>query len=137
MEKTLLIKELAKKLELTPKAIRFYEEQGLIPNVKRTDNNYRFYDNDDYKKLSFIKKARALGMSVNEIREIFEIRENGSMPCCHVVAMLEKHKLDVQKKIKDLSEFENQLTKTINLFQANMDIGKNGKICGLIENLFE
>ena len=136
MQNSLLIKELATKLKISTKTIRFYEVEGLIPKAKRNNNNYRFYDNEDYKRLSFIKKARALGMSLEEIKQIFAIREKGTMPCCQVISMLGKHQIETKKKIEELVEFENRLAKTINLFKNNMEIGKNGEVCGLIENLF-
>jgi DNA-binding transcriptional MerR regulator len=137
MENTLLIKELAKRLEISPKTIRFYEEEGVIPKAKRAENNYRYYTEDDFKRLNFIKKARALGMSIEEIRKIFDIREKGNMPCCTVVSMLEKHLNDTEKKIEELTEFKNNLSNTINKFKKNMDVGEQGEVCGLIENLFE
>lgn len=136
MNELLLIKDLSKKLDLTPKAIRFYEKEELIPKAKRDVNNYRVYDNEDFKRFSFIKKARLLGISIDEIKKIFEIREHGSMPCCQVVSMLEKHKIEVQKKIKELVAFEKKLAETIEIFQDNMELGKHGEVCGLIENLF-
>ncbi len=137
MENTLLIKELAQRLDISPKTIRFYEEEGVIPKAKRSENNYRYYTEDDFKRLNFVKKARALGMSIEEIRKIFDIREKGNMPCCTVVSMLEKHLNDTEKKIEELTEFKNNLSNTINKFKKNMDVGEQGEVCGLIENLFE
>lgn len=137
MENNLLIKELAQKLDITPKTIRFYEDEGVIPKAKRADNNYRYYTEDDYKRLKFIKKARALGMSIEEIKKIFEIREKGNMPCCTVVSMLERHLIETEKKIQELTEFKNNLSNTIDKFKNNMNVGEKGEVCGLIEDLFE
>jgi DNA-binding transcriptional MerR regulator len=136
MNELLLIKDLSKKLDLTPKTIRFYEKEGLISKVKRRENNYRVYDDEDIKKLLFIKKARLLGMSIYEIKNIFKIRENGSVPCCEVISTLKKHRIEVKEKIKELSEFEKNLSETIDLFENNMELGKHGDFCGLIEKLF-
>lgn len=137
MESNLLIKELANMLDISPKTIRFYEDEGVIPKAKRDKNNYRYYSNDDYKRLKFIKKARALGMSITEIRKIFEIRQNGDMPCCKVVETLEKHLIETEKKIQELLSFKESLSNTINVFKDNMNVGQKGEICGLIENLFD
>ncbi len=137
MTSVLLIKELAERLNITSKAIRFYEEQGIIPKAKRDKNNYRYYTEDDYKRLSFIKKARTLGMSIEEIKQIFRIIEKGDMPCCTVVSLLEKHEIETQQKIDDLIDFKKNLSKTISNFKANMNIGEQGHFCGLIEHLFE
>ncbi|MFN8578890.1 MAG: heavy metal-responsive transcriptional regulator [Candidatus Sericytochromatia bacterium] len=137
MENNLLIKELAQKLDITTKTIRFYEDEGVIPKAKRADNNYRYYTEDDYKRLKFIKKARALGMSIEEIKKIFEIREKGNMPCCTVVSMLERHLIETEKKIQELTEFKNNLSNTIDKFKNNMNVGEKGEVCGLIEDLFE
>lgn len=137
MENTLLIKELAQMLDISPKTIRFYEEEGVIPKARRNESNYRYYTDDDYKRLKFIKKARALGMSIEEIRKIFEIRENGNMPCWTVVSTLEKHLRETEKKIEELVSFKNNLSNTIDKFKNNMEIGEEGEVCGLIEHLFD
>lgn len=136
MENTLLIKELADRLDINPKTIRFYEEEGIIPKAKRSENNYRYYTEEDFKRLAFIKKARNLGMSINEIKEIFKIRETGEMPCCTVVSMLERHEKEIQEKINEMIKFKEKISQTIGNFRKNMDIGEKGEVCGLIENLF-
>jgi DNA-binding transcriptional MerR regulator len=80
----LYIGELARRVRLNPKTIRYYEEIGLFPEPERTASNYRIYRPEDLRTLEFIQKAQALGLSLGEIKEILRIRESGQLPCQHV-----------------------------------------------------
>ena len=60
-----LIKDLAKKAQLSPDAIRFYEKKNLIQPSFRAQNHYRYYNDQVLKRLIFIKRCRALNMSLN------------------------------------------------------------------------
>jgi len=77
----LRIGELAAELGLNPRTIRFYEGIGLLPNPRRADNGYRWYDDGDRERLRFIQKAKAVGMTLAEIREILDLRSGGRQPC--------------------------------------------------------
>jgi DNA-binding transcriptional MerR regulator len=137
MANGLLIKELSDKLGMNPKTIRFYEDEGVIPKAKRNESNYRVYSEDDYKRLSFIKKARVLGLSIDNIKNIINIRENGNLPHDEVIDFLEKESVDLEKKIKEMIEFKQKLDSCITDFKGHKDMCKKGDICGLIEVLFE
>ena len=67
------IGELAKAAKLTTKTIRFYEAEGLLPNPHRTASGYRVYGLDDAGRLHFIRKAKRLGLSLEEIRSILQL----------------------------------------------------------------
>ena len=98
MGETILIKDLCKKLDMNPKTVRFYEEIGVIPKAERNNLNYRVYSQDDFKSLSFIKKARALGLSIDNIKNIISIREEGHYPHEQVINLLEKESEDLEQK---------------------------------------
>ena len=60
------IKELSQLSGMAASAIRFYEDEGLLPPVRRTDNGYRTYGNDHVERLRFIQRCRSLDMSLEE-----------------------------------------------------------------------
>lgn len=137
MGNQLLIKEVADQLDLNPKTIRFYEDIGLIPKAVRNGSNYRVYSENDVKRLNFVKKARALGLSIDNIKNIISIKEEGHYPCHSVISLLEKESADLEEKINEMKKFKSKLDSCIELFRHKFHVGKDGEICGLIEHLFE
>jgi DNA-binding transcriptional MerR regulator len=133
----ILIKDIAEKLDLNPKTIRFYEDIGLIPKPQRNQSNYRIYSEDDIKTLSFVKKARSLGISTQDIKKIINLRKKGTLPCCTVIGILEKEEKDLEQKIQEMILFKEKISRTVKSFKENIEKGSEGKICGLIEQLFE
>src|SRR5215475_3804791 len=73
-EKTLSLKEMVKRSGATPRTIRFYEEVGLICPVGRTPGGHRLYSELELDKLGFIADLRDAGLSIEEIKELFELR---------------------------------------------------------------
>src|SRR5210317_438529 len=72
----LTIGRLAKQVGIGIETVRFYERQGLIDPPPRTDSNYRIYPEDEVARLKFIKRAKALGFTLNEIKELLFMRHN-------------------------------------------------------------
>ncbi len=137
MSNGLLISQLSEMLNINPKTIRFYEETGVIPKAQRNSSNYRIYTHNDFKRLSFVKKARELGLSIDNIKNIMSIRENGHLPGNQVISLLEKESLDLETKIKEMVIFKEKIDQCINNFKEKIDVCGSGEICGLIEILFE
>jgi MerR family transcriptional regulator, Zn(II)-responsive regulator of zntA len=80
----MLIGELAEASGATTKTLRFYEEAGLLPAPERTAAGYRDYNAQILPRLDFIRRGRAAGLSLTQIREVLEVRDAGSPPCQHV-----------------------------------------------------
>ncbi len=136
MKKALLINDISKQLDMNTKTIRFYEDIGLIPKAKRNESNYRVYTNKDIERISFVKKSRSLGFSIEEIKKIIKIREDGTLPHETVINTLEEQKKNLDQRIKEMVLFKDKLTNVIENFKNNLDVCQQGKICGLIEPLF-
>ncbi len=77
MKAGLTIGELAKQLQLNPKTIRYYEEVGLLPEPQRSESGYRLYSRDEMERLQLVKRAKLLGLSLAEIKEIVEYAIDG------------------------------------------------------------
>src|SRR2546430_7101550 len=71
---TFRIGELAAKVGLTERTIRYYEERGLLESVKRLDGGQRVYTDDDVRRLKFIQKLKVLGLSLAEMQELETLR---------------------------------------------------------------
>ncbi|MEO8222809.1 MAG: heavy metal-responsive transcriptional regulator [Specibacter sp.] len=96
------IGEAAAAAGMTAKTLRFYEEGGLLPAVKRSSNGYRDYNQDSVSRLEFIRRGRAAGLALAQIREILAIREAGEAPCTHVHDMLAGQLADLDNQIAEL-----------------------------------
>jgi Cu(I)-responsive transcriptional regulator len=85
------------------KMIRHYEAIGLLPKVARTFANYRVYRESDVHTLRFIRRARALGFSMEDIRELLGLWQNRSRSSASVKKVAAKHTDELKRKIAELS----------------------------------
>ena len=105
----LLIGEAARRADLNPKTIRFYEEIGLIAPTGRTTSGYRLFDDEAVSRLGFIKKAQALGFTLTEIGEILALRDGGAMPCDHVEVEVTRKVAAIEERIAELTRLKTSL----------------------------
>ncbi|MCI0348825.1 MAG: heavy metal-responsive transcriptional regulator [Acidobacteriales bacterium] len=128
------IGELAKQAGVNIQTIRFYERRKLLPEPARTDSGYRLYGPEELKRVHFIRQAKALGFSLDEIREIIRSRGRGECPCTDVIAMAERHLREVGSQIQALHRFQNELSRAIRTWKkAGKQNIPAGAICTLIE----
>lgn len=128
----LRIGELASELGLNPKTIRYYEDIGLLPSPGRTPGGYRQYDETDRERLGFILKAKAIGLSLEEIGEILALRRNGKQPCEHVLTLLDRKIDAIDQQLRALEDVRQEL---VDLRQAAVEtIGTEARICRIIEH---
>ena len=93
--------------------IRYYERVGLLPRAARSSGGYRLYGVGQIKRLSFIRRARALGFSIGEIRTLLRLADERKRPCAEVRVVAEAHLSDVRAKIADLEAMEHVLKETV------------------------
>jgi len=109
MTQPLFIGKVAKETGLNPRTIRYYEMLGLLPPPLRSQSRYRVYTPQTVELLRFIKKAKTLGFTLSEIREIIALRHRGDMPCPHVHALLTERVQTLSRQIKDLTFLRDEL----------------------------
>ena len=98
------IGELAEATGTTTKALRFYEEAGLLPSPDRTGAGYRDYPPEIISRLAFIRRSQSAGLTLAQIREILQIRDGGQAPCEHVQELLRVRLSDLDRQIAELKE---------------------------------
>ncbi|MCC0175931.1 heavy metal-responsive transcriptional regulator [Waterburya agarophytonicola K14] len=111
MSKTpnLKIGELAKQTNLAVGTLRYYSDMELLQPVQRGDNGYRYYSQDASKQVEFIKKAQAIGFSLEEIKTILDVRDRGEKPCGLVQSLLDNKIGQLEIQIKKMSLFKQEL----------------------------
>lgn len=103
------ISELAERAGTPVDTIRYYERQGLLPEPARADNNYRVYDAGHAERLAFIRQARGLDMSLDEIRTLLAWRDQPEASCSAVNHLLDEHIGHITTRIRELRALERQL----------------------------
>ena len=94
--------ELAERSGCNLETVRFYERQGLLPAPPRTAGGHRDYAREHLKRLTFIRRSRELGFSLDQIRGLLALVDSSDWTCAEVRAMTLEHLADVQRKIADL-----------------------------------
>ncbi len=129
---------LAKQAGVSVQTVRFYERRKLLPEPARTESGYRQYGPEELKRLQFIRQAKALGFSLDEIGDIIRSRGRGECPCTDVIAMAERHLDEVTRQIETLGRFKQELSRSVKAWKrAGKQTLPAGAICTLIERTME
>jgi DNA-binding transcriptional MerR regulator len=103
------IGELARRTGLTTKTIRFYEQAGVLPEPERQPSGYRDYDESALARLRFVRAAQAAGLTLAEIRQVIDVREQTGPPCRHVAELLDAHAADLDRRIDQLTALRDEV----------------------------
>jgi DNA-binding transcriptional MerR regulator len=109
----LMIGELAKLAGVTAETIRYYERERVIPRPKRAGSGrYRRYESADADRLRFVKRARDLGFSLDDVRELLALAASSpEKPCANVNEIANAHMAAVEEKIQRLTLLRTELAR--------------------------
>jgi len=102
----LTIGTLAKASRVNLETVRYYERIGLMPKPSRTASNYRSFGPEHVERLCFIRRAREIGFSIGEIKDLLVLAEPGRASCAEVQTLTTIHLCEVRAKIADLRRLE-------------------------------
>ncbi|MDX3526308.1 heavy metal-responsive transcriptional regulator [Streptomyces sp. ID05-39B] len=126
------IGQAAKAAGLTRKAVRVYEAKGLLPEAERSQAGYRLYSEDDVELLTFIRRARALGLRL-DVGEVLHIRRGGTPPCDAVRNLLDARIAEIDATITDLLVLRQTLAET-RRGADDRPCGEPATVCSIIED---
>jgi len=106
----LSITELAARASVRPDTIRFYERTGLMPPAARTAGDHRRYDARALDRLQFIRGAKRLGLQLDAIAQLLELRDTGRCACEPAAELLRRRLTDVDAEMARLAGLRGQLT---------------------------
>lgn len=109
----------AERSGVSAKTIRYYESIGLIPSADRLVNGYRAYDASDVHTLQFIRRARRLGFSVDEIRDLLDLWQDKRRASTKVKALATQHLLELDRKIEELQAMRRTMAHLVERCQGN------------------
>jgi MerR family mercuric resistance operon transcriptional regulator len=110
---TLPIGEVSKRSGVNIETIRYYERLGLLPKPRRSANGRRVFEGEHLKRLTFIRRARALGFSQDEVRALLVLADGGAESCGEVRDLANVHLHSIREKIADLKKMERVLSDTV------------------------
>lgn len=125
------IGELASATGMQIPTIRFYEQEALLSPPARTAGNYRRYDETHVQRLAFVRHCRSLDMSLDDIRVLLKFKDHQNEPCDEVNELLDKHILQLAKRIEELKSLEGQLM----TLRAQCCSGQVAERCGILDGL--
>lgn len=105
------IGELAAASGTTTKTLRFYEAAGLLQPPARTPSGYRDYDHSAVDRVDFVRRGRAAGLTLTQIREVLALRDSGAAPCHHVRSMLNAQLDALDARMVELRELRDTVAR--------------------------
>lgn len=109
-EKFLNIGRVAALAGVSSDTIRYYERRGIIPPPRRSPSSYRRYDSATVDRLRFVKRAQALGFSLDEIRDLLDLRADQAATCRRVNAATREKVAEIDQKIHELTRIRDVLS---------------------------
>ena len=136
-DEPLRIGAVAKAAGVGVQTLHYYERLGLLPKPERSAANYRLYSPEAVRRVRFIKKAQALGLTLDETKQILDLKNRGRAPCHRVVELGRKHLQEIEARLTQLRAFHRLLARSVNEWAKGDKPGRHcaGEFCDLIERL--
>jgi len=122
------IGEISRRSGLSVETIRYYEREGLLSEPERRPSGYRLYDDAVLERLEYIRRAKDLGFTLAEIRELLELSFNAHACCDHIRQRVEAKIVDIESKVRSLQQMKQSLKKILTHCRS----GGRGEDCPLI-----
>ena len=127
----LKIGEVSRLSGVSIEALRFYENGGLLDKPARTHSGYRVYGEDVLDRLAFIKRAQALGLSLDEIKRIIDRADMGIDTSDEVRELVRRRVEELDGRLREMRQYRRELKATLEGWNK---LGRvQGHVCGLIE----
>jgi Cu(I)-responsive transcriptional regulator len=127
------IGEAARQTGLKVTAIRFYEAEGLLPPPPRSASGQRLYSEADIRRLAFVRRARALGFELEDIKSLLDLTDHPARPCSEADAIARGHLQAVEGRIAQLTQLKSELARIVQSCAG----GTTTRDCRVIESLTE
>ena len=131
--RAILAGDAAKMLGVGVQTLHYYEREGLIPPPPRSDRGYRLYSPELVERVRFIRKAQALGLPLDEIRDILRLVREGASPCGRVRRALEAKLREVDARLKELRRFRAELAALVSSAASQGPLDAATQVCPIVE----
>jgi len=132
----LTVNGLSKAARITPDAVRHYVRIGLLVPSRDPKNGYRLFDDEALKRAKFIRRAKGLGFTLQDIQIIFSYADNGRSPCPEVRAIIQQRIAENRASVTELGELLERMEDALERWKSMPDGEPDGdEICHLIESV--
>ena len=125
------IGQLSKQAGCKPETVRFYEHQRLLLAPRRTRSGYRDYDRGHLEELMFVRHCRALGLTLEETRELLQLRREPEQGCEEANRLLDRRLLQVREQMRSLR----RLTQLLENLRGQCGRPAQSRNCGILQSL--
>lgn len=130
------VTELANRCATTPHAVRYYTRMGLLRPKRNPENGYRLYKVEEVFWLRFVRQAKSLGYTLNEIKEIMHDVDNDMSPCSRVREILLKRIVENRQHLEELMVLQTRMEQALSQWEEMPDgIPDGHSVCHLIESV--
>lgn len=131
----MIANEVAKLAGVSVNAVRYYSRTGLLKPTRNPGNGYREYTPKDVIRVSFIRKAKWLGFTLNDVKTILEEADSGKSPCSEVRRIISERVLANQQRLEHLHEIQERMKSAMAAWASLSDSAPGDEnICGLIND---
>jgi DNA-binding transcriptional MerR regulator len=127
--------ELARMAEVSPDTLRHYETKGLLPAAARSSNGYREYPPEALARVRLVRRAVALGFTLDELARIVKLRDQGGAPCREVRALAASKLALLEGRVADLQRACHLLRGVLDHWDTLLDATPAGKRAALLDAL--
>ena len=120
------IQDVSKKTGLTAHTLRYYEKEGLISGVERTQGGFRQYTDEDLERLGLICCLKNTGMSIQEIARFVQLTREGDHTLKERVELLQEHRENVIRRISEMQKHLDKVTWKLNYFSQKLQEYEEG-----------
>ncbi|MGB8712239.1 MAG: MerR family transcriptional regulator [Onishia taeanensis] len=130
------VSDLAKAAGVTAETVRHYTRESLLAPTRDPSNGYHCFDAQDLERLAFIQRARTLGFSIKEVRDILAHADHGDSPCPLVRDLLAHRLPEIRGRIRELEALATRMEQALDAWADMPDGTPDGhSLCRLIESL--
>ena len=127
--------ELARLAGVSTDTLRYYERKGLFPRPRRSANGYRQYPPETLDRIRLVRRALAVGFSVDELSRLLAERDRGKAPCRQVQALLQEKVTDLERQLADLEALRDELQEILSDWDVRLGQTETGKQARLLDAL--
>jgi DNA-binding transcriptional MerR regulator len=129
----LQVADLAKRAHVTPATVRYYARIGLLHPYRDDHNGYRRFDLEDLRRVVFIRKAQALGLTISDIGAILDTAEQHEPVCERVIELVRERLLEIERQCEELQAMRTRIIRVLD--QGVDELCTDAAYCPLIEQV--
>jgi DNA-binding transcriptional MerR regulator len=127
--------ELARIVGVSTDTLRHYERKGVLPKARRLNNGYRKYPPDSTERVRLIRRALAVGFTLDELAQFLKARDRGQAPCREVRALAEEKLAALEDRLKEMLSIRDEMRGMLKDWDGRLSGKKAGERAGLLESL--